>query len=69
MVKVGETKFKAEPPIASKDNKDLLINAIDLKLIDSISSYHFHVPHEYKALPEGDFRKAFSGICSIGCTL
>ena len=68
-IKPGNTIYKTEPPIGTRQNRELLLNALDLKLIDLISSYHFAVPLDYKAIKEKNFRKAFGGITSLGNTL
>ncbi|KAL4460006.1 hypothetical protein ABPG74_003532 [Tetrahymena malaccensis] len=65
----GSTIFKCEPPIGGEENKEFLINASKLNMVDAVSSYHFPVEHKFKCLEDGDFRKAFSGICTAGFTL
>ena len=45
------------------------MNATKLDIIDAVSSFHFPINPRYKSLYEGDFRKAFSGICTAGYTL
>ena len=68
-IKAGETKFKAEPPIRDESNRKLLINAISLGLIDSVSSNQFTIPPIYKCIENEDFSKALNGNCSIGVNL
>ncbi|EAR90994.3 amidohydrolase family protein (macronuclear) [Tetrahymena thermophila SB210] len=65
----GSTIFKCEPPIGGKENKEFLINASKLNMVDTVSSYHFPVEYKFKCIEDGDFRKAFSGICTAGFTL
>ncbi|CAD8136941.1 unnamed protein product [Paramecium octaurelia] len=65
----GITKFKSDPPIRQKYNKQLLQKGISQNnWISSISSSHLYVNGLYKFEEQGDFRKAVSGLCSIGCT-
>ncbi|CAD8059142.1 unnamed protein product [Paramecium sonneborni] len=65
----GVTKFKSDPPIRQKYNKQLLQKAISQNnWISSISSQHLYVNGLYKFEEQGDFRKAVSGLCSLGCT-
>ncbi|CAD8056153.1 unnamed protein product [Paramecium sonneborni] len=65
----GVTKFKSDPPIRQKYNKQLLQKAISQNnWISSISSSHLYVNGLYKFEEQGDFRKAVSGLCSLGCT-
>lgn len=68
-IRDGKTIFKSEPPIGSKENKEFLINASKLNMVDVVSSYHFPVEPRFKCIDEGDFRKAFSGLCTAGYTL
>lgn len=65
----GSTIFKCEPPIGGRENREFLINASKLNMVDVVSSYHFPVEPKYKCLEEGDFRKAFSEMCNAGFTL
>lgn len=69
MVKKGETKYKASPPLREKENRRLLVEHLRLGGIDIVSSYHFYVPPRYKAIEDGSFRRAFDGFNSIGCVL
>jgi len=69
MVKKGETKYKLSPPFRNKDNKKLLLEDLRLNAIDTVSSYHFYVPQEYKLVKHGNFRRAFSGMEVIGCSI
>jgi len=69
VIKDGETKFKVSPPFRSKENQRLLVETLRLGGIDIISSYHFFVPPQYKQIDDGNFRRAFGGIESMGCSL
>lgn len=69
MVKKGEAKYKVSPPFRSKDNRHDLIENLKLGGIDIVSSYHFYVPPRFKMVDDGNFRRAFSGLDSIGCSL
>jgi len=68
-VKKGETKYKAAPPLREKENRKLLVENLRLGGVDIVSSYHFYVPPRYKAIDDGNFRRAFNGFNSIGCNL
>jgi hypothetical protein len=37
-----------------------------MNLLDTISSYHIPIPPEFKLIDIGDFRKAYSGLTTIG---
>ena len=69
MIKDGETKFKVSPPIRNKENRELLIENMRLGGVDMLSSYNFFVPSRFKLPFEGNFRMAFGGVESIGCSL
>ena len=69
MVKRGETKYKAAPPLREKENRRLLLENMKLCGIDVVSSYHFYVPPKYKTIDEGNFRRAFDGFNTIGFNL
>ena len=69
MIKDGETKFKVSPPIRNKENRELLVENMRLGGVDMLSSYNFFVPSRFKLPLEGNFRMAFGGVESIGCSL
>ena len=69
MIKNGETKYKVSPPFRNKENRRLLVENLRLGGIDVMSSYHFYVPPRFKQIDDGNFRRAFGGISSIGCSL
>jgi len=68
-VKDGETKFKTSPPFRNKENQRLLVETLRLGGVDTISSYHFFVPPQYKQIDDGNFRRAFCGTESMGSSL
>ena len=68
-IKEGETKFKASPPFRDRENRKLLIKNFKLDGVDIVSSNHFYVPARYKDVDQGNFRRAFSGLDSIGFNL
>jgi len=69
MVKKGESKYKVSPPLRSIENRSDLIESLRLGGVDVVSSYHFYVPPRFKIVDDGNFRRAFSGLDSIGCSL
>ena len=68
-VQNGETKFKVSPPFRNKENRRLLADNMRLGGIDIMSSYHFYVPNKFKEIDGGNFRRAFGGLDSMGCSL
>ena len=69
MVKKGETKYKVSPPFRDAENQQNLVDSFRLGGIDVMSSYHFFVPPRYKLVDNGNFRRAFGGLDSMGCSL
>ena len=69
MVQKGETKYKVSPPFRNKENRKLLVENLRLGGIDTMSSYHFFVPSKFKQVDGGNFRRAFGGLNSMGCSL
>ncbi|CAG9335866.1 unnamed protein product [Blepharisma stoltei] len=65
----GDTRFKAHPPIRSNLNCNLLWDLLKMKAIDMVSSAHSPILPMYKFLNFGDFRRALSGINSMGFAL
>ena len=65
----SDTRFKAHPPIRTKANCLLLWDLLKMKAIDCVNSGHNPIHPDYKYLQEGDFRRALSGISSMGFTL
>lgn len=68
-IKLGGTKMKCSPPIRDKENQYFLVRSLKALIFDTVSSYHLGVPERFKAVDEGNFRRAFNGISSIGGTL
>lgn len=68
-IKPGDTRFKASPPIREEKNRKLLLDMLQVGGIDSISSYHRQIQQGLKFLARGDFKRAVSGVSSIGTTL
>ncbi|CAK86478.1 unnamed protein product (macronuclear) [Paramecium tetraurelia] len=65
----GVTKYKSDPPIRQKYDKQLLQKAVlQNNWISSISSSHLYVNETFKFVEAGDFRRAVGGLCSLGCT-
>jgi len=69
MVGKGETKYKVSPPFRNKENRKLLVENLRLGGVDTMSSYHFFVPSKFKQVDGGNFRRAFGGLNSMGCSL
>ena len=69
MVKDGDTRYKVSPPFRNKDNQRLLMENLRLGGIDILSSFHFFVPPQFKQVDEGNFRRAFGGLNSMGFSL
>jgi dihydroorotase-like cyclic amidohydrolase len=65
----GSCIFKSAPPIREKGDRELLIRSLLVGVVDSVSSNHMQVPYGYKFIDEGNFRRAYPGLSSIGCTL
>ena len=69
LIKDGDTRFKANPPIRDSKNQELLIEVLKLGGIDCLTSYHRPIKPSLKSLVKGDFKRAVSGISSLGFTL
>ena len=61
----GATQYKCAPPIRSRTNNDLLLQAVADGTIDLIASDHSPCPPEMKGLEAGDFARAWGGIASL----
>lgn len=68
-IKEGDTRFKTHPPIREERNKEILIDLLKLGCIDTITSFHRPVKPSLKYMSSGDFKRAVSGVSSIGTTL
>ena len=65
----GETRLKTFPPIRNKTNCNLLWELLKVKCIDVIASAHAALSPELKFLDTGSFRRALSGVNTIGHAL
>jgi len=65
----GDTRFKAFPAIRNKTNLNLLWDLLKLEAIDLVTSAHSSIPPELKLPTPRSFRKALSGLNSLGATL
>lgn len=61
----GATQYKCAPPIRSRANRDLLLQAVADGTLDLIASDHSPCPPDMKGLEAGDFLKAWGGIASL----
>ncbi|XP_053565883.1 allantoinase, mitochondrial isoform X2 [Bombina bombina] len=61
----GATYYKCCPPIRENKNKDSLWNALLQGQIDMVVSDHSPCTSDLKLLHDGDFMKAWGGICSL----
>lgn len=68
-VPAGATLFKCAPPIRSRQNRELLWQALRNGLIDLIATDHSPCPPEMKRLDSGDFRSAWGGIAGVSLAL
>ena len=68
-IKNGDTKFKADPPIRNKENRNLLQRALDLNLIQIVSSCNSYSKEKYKIVKNNDFNRAWNGLCDAGMNL
>ena len=68
-IKNGYCQYKSSPPIRDKENSQYLKALLIRNSIDMASSAHIRVPFKYKIIDEGNFRRAFSGLSSIGVNL
>ncbi len=65
----GATEFKCAPPIRSKENRELLWNALTEGLIDFVVTDHSPCPPEMKRGDTGRWDQAWGGIASLGLAL
>lgn len=69
MIKDGQTKFKVSPPIRDKAEEELIVKSLKKGVFDTVSSFHLQTPINFKSVENGNFRRAFNGISSIGFSL
>ena len=62
----GDTRYKVFPALRNKTNLNLLWELLKLEAIDQVNSAHSSIPAEFKP---SSFRRALSGINSLGATL
>ncbi|HSF39395.1 MAG TPA: allantoinase AllB, partial [Thermoanaerobaculia bacterium] len=65
----GGVAFKCAPPIRSRENRELLWEALREGLIDLVATDHSPSPPERKRVETGDFRGAWGGIASLQIAL
>ena len=65
----GATLFKCAPPIRSRQNRELLWQALRESIIDLVATDHSPCPPEMKRLDTGDFRSAWGGIAGVSVAL
>ncbi len=61
----GDTRFKCAPPIREGHHREALWKALQDGIIDLVASDHSPCPPSMKSLEEGNFVKAWGGICSL----
>ncbi len=61
----GGVAFKCAPPIRSRENRELLWEALRDGVIDLVASDHSPCPPEMKKVEAGDFQSAWGGIASL----
>lgn len=65
----GATLLKCAPPIRSRENCELLWNALRSGEIDLVATDHSPCPPSMKKIEDGDFRTAWGGIASLSVAL
>ena len=65
----GGVAFKCAPPIRSRENRELLWEALREGVLDLVASDHSPCPPEMKKIETGDFRGAWGGIASLQLAL
>ncbi len=63
------TQYKCAPPIRERRHRELLWDALQRGVIDTIGSDHSPCPAEMKCLYSGNFMEAWGGIASLQLTL
>ena len=69
IIGTGETIFKSSPPIRDKEERDLLLRMLRIQGLDTVSSFHIQAPFRLKNIENGNFRRAFDGLSSMGFSL
>lgn len=65
----GGVAYKCAPPIRSRENRELLWEALREGLIDLVATDHSPSPPQRKKVETGDFRGAWGGIASLQIAL
>jgi allantoinase len=65
----GGVAFKCAPPIRSRENRELLWEALREGVLDLVASDHSPSPPARKQVESGDFRSAWGGIASLQLAL
>ena len=65
----GATLFKCAPPIRSRQNRELLWQALRDGIIDLVATDHSPCPPEMKRLETGGFCSAWGGIAGVSVAL
>ncbi len=68
-IPAGATQFKCAPPIRSRENRELLWQALAQGVIDLIATDHSPCPPEMKRFDTGRFDQAWGGIASLSLAL
>ena len=68
-IKDGHCQYKCSPPIRDKENRQYLRAHMIRNSVDLLGSAHIRVPFKYKIIDEGNFRRAFSGLSTVGVNL
>lgn len=61
----GGVQYKCAPPLRSRDNRELLIDAVGHGSVAIVSSDHSPAPNKMKKLDDGDFLQAWGGISGL----
>ena len=65
----GGVAFKCAPPIRSRENRELLWEALREGLLDLIATDHSPSPPDLKRIETGDFLGAWGGVASLQLSL
>ena len=65
----GATLCKCAPPIRSRENREVLWQALQEGVIDLVATDHSPCPPAMKRLEEGNFKTAWGGISSLSVAL
>lgn len=61
----GGVQYKCAPPLRSRENRELLIDAVGIGSVAIVSSDHSPAPNATKNLDAGDFLQAWGGISGL----